>query len=125
MISLEYNVKAVEAKEFKKSDSVNDLIIVFFFLFGQIDRKSTAEDVLFKSNFFGSFTADIFVAPNSINFETVFDKFLRDIHRNFVVLATISALTGLYLILLIIVRRMDVKDAQLVSESSDIKAEGY
>lgn len=63
-----------------------------------------------KSNLFGGFGAGLFVPPNTIDFSTVFDDFAAKLVENLPVVATVAALLVLYIPLVILCRRYDVKD---------------
>ena len=84
----------------------------------QIDPSSTEDEVVFKSNFMGSMTAGLVVPPNTIDFDTVFDDIGAKTAENPGVLIVVSILAGLYLLLLIPIRYLDVRDYKTVSQSS-------
>ncbi|XP_067950294.1 uncharacterized protein [Watersipora subatra] len=76
----------------------------------EIDPNSSGEEVVFKSNFMGSMTSDIVTPPNTIDFNTVFDDIGAKTRENPYVLILVCLLAGLYLILLIPIRRLDIRD---------------
>ena len=81
-----------------------------------MSEESDIRQVAFKSNFFGIYTADLFVPPNTIDFAQVFSgDFLEKLAKNYVVLATICVLLGIYLAALLWARRRDVQDRKTVS----------
>lgn len=63
-----------------------------------------------------AFGGNIFVAPNPIDFETVWTEFGRIRETgNFVVLTTVCFIFGMYLLGLVAARRADKKDLRKVS----------
>ncbi|KAF6038212.1 hypothetical protein EB796_003483 [Bugula neritina] len=76
----------------------------------EIDPSSTGEEVVFKSNFMGSMTSDLFIPPNTIDFDEVFDDLGAKTAENPYVLILVCLIAGLYFILLIPIRRLDVRD---------------
>jgi hypothetical protein len=68
------------------------------------------QKVTFKSNLFGNFGAGLFVPPNTIDFNTVFDDFGGKILENLPVFLTVCGIILLYIPLVIICRRYDKKD---------------
>lgn len=63
-----------------------------------------------------AFGGDIFVAPNPIDFDKVWAEFERlGETGNFLVLSTVCAIFGIYLVGLVLARRADNKDLQKVS----------
>ena len=71
---------------------------------------SVGGKVKFRSNIFGSMGAGLFVAPNTIDFSTVFQNLDQKLLDNIAVVATVLGLIILYIILLIIARRFDKRD---------------
>ena len=71
---------------------------------------------MFKSNFFGSFTAGIFVLPNRIDFEYVLPNFLELVNENWQVLAVVCGLFVLFVPLAAISSRLDKRDIISVSK---------
>ena len=64
-----------------------------------------------------SFGGDFFVAPNPIDFDKVWDEFRRlGQTGNYVVLATVCSMLGLYVVGLIFARRADKKDLSKVNK---------
>ena len=80
----------------------------------QVSPKSTTDDIKFKSNFLGSFSAGLFIPPNTIDFERVFKYFLPLFAENPYVIGLICLILGVYIILLIWTRRKDKHDAFMV-----------
>lgn len=65
-----------------------------------------------------SFGGDFFVAPNPIDFDKVWAEFGRlGETGNYVVLATICSMLGLYVVGLVFARRADKKDLSKVNKS--------
>jgi len=75
--------------------------------------------VVFKSNFMGSMTSDLFIPPNTIDFDEVFDDLGAKTAENPYVLILVCLIAGLYFILLIPIRRLDVRDYKRVSEKQN------
>ena len=70
---------------------------------------------MFRSNFLGTFSMDIFIPPNTIDFVEVFSgDFAQKLEENYVVLATFCLLTGIYVLAMVWARRCDVRDRQTV-----------
>ena len=68
-------------------------------------------------NHLSAFGGNLFVAPNPIDFDKVWAEFGRlGETGNFVVLATICSIFGLYFISLVFARREDKKDDMKVSK---------
>lgn len=80
----------------------------------QIDPSTSETEVVFKSNFMGSMASGLFIPPNTIDFDTVFDDIGAKTRENPYVLIVCCILIGSYLLLLIPVRRMDVRDLKKV-----------
>lgn len=59
-------------------------------------------------------TSGLIIPPNKIDFDKVFDDIGAKTRENPYVLIVVCLLTGLYFILLIPIKRMDVKDRRLV-----------
>lgn len=79
----------------------------------KILEESTPSKAKFKSNLFGSLAAGLDVAPNLIDFDTVFDNFLGKLADNAAVFGTVIALLVLFIPLGLIVRKMDKNDEKL------------
>ena len=75
------------------------------------------DKVKFKSNLFGNFGAGLFVPPNTIDFNTVFDDFGAKLIENLPVVMTVVTVIVLYIPLVIICRKYDKKDKFRVSFS--------
>ncbi|XP_028399329.1 LOW QUALITY PROTEIN: polycystic kidney disease protein 1-like 2 [Dendronephthya gigantea] len=71
------------------------------------------EQILCSCNHLTSFGSDLLVAPNPIDFDSVFSNF-GSLSNNVAVLALISTILGLYIIGVIWARRADKKDLLLV-----------
>ena len=73
-------------------------------------------------NHLAAFGGELFVAPNAIDFDKVFVE-LKSIPEtgNVAVIMTLSCVFGLYLILVLWVRKADKKDALKVSVSMFLK----
>ena len=68
-----------------------------------------------------AFGGNIFVAPNPIDFDKIFTEFTRlGETKNFVVLATVCAIFGMYFVGLVFARRADKKDTRKVGLSLTI-----
>jgi len=68
-----------------------------------------------------AFGGNIFVAPNPIDFDKIFTEFTRlGETKNFVVLATVCAIFGMYFFGLVFARRADKKDTRKVGLSLTI-----
>ena len=67
----------------------------------------------------GSITSGLFIPPNTIDFDEVFNDLGAKTAENPYVLIVVCLLAGLYLILLIPVRYLDVRDAKKVSIYTD------
>ena len=68
-----------------------------------------------------AFGGNIFVAPNPIDFDKIFTEFTRlGETKNFVVLATVCAIFGMYFVGLVFARRADKKDTSKVGLSLTI-----
>ena len=80
----------------------------------QVSPKSTTDKIEFKSNFMGSFSAGLFIPPNTIDFERVFKNFLPLLAENPYVIGLICLILGVYIFLLIWARRKDKHDAFMV-----------
>ena len=75
---------------------------------------STTSDIKFKSNFMGSFSAGIFVPPNTIDYNNVFSNFDSLIQDNWAVLVVIVVLICGYVPMVLIARRRDKLDRIMV-----------
>ena len=82
----------------------------------QLGSKTTNEQLHCLCNHLSAFGGSIFVAPNPIDFDTVFIKFTKlGETKNVVVLATVCVITGIYFIGLVFARRADKNDDFKVS----------
>ena len=73
------------------------------------------EQVLCKCNHLTSFGSELLVAPNPIDFDSVFNNF-GSLAENVAVLALISTIIGVYIIGVIWARRADKKDDLMVGK---------
>ncbi|XP_013397161.1 polycystic kidney disease protein 1-like 2 [Lingula anatina] len=78
----------------------------------EVDPNSSKDKVVFKSNFFGSFCAGLFIPPNKIDFDRVFANFDTLLADNPIVLIILCSIVCLYLLLVIWARRADLYDRQ-------------
>lgn len=82
----------------------------------QVGSESKPGEVHCLCTHLTSFGGDFFVAPNPIDFEKVWDEFGRlGETGNYVVLATVCSMLGLYLVGLMFARRADNNDESKVS----------
>ncbi|CAD5117598.1 DgyrCDS6354 [Dimorphilus gyrociliatus] len=79
----------------------------------KVEEGSTATKAKFTSNLFGSLAAGLDVAPNLIDFDTVFDDFASKLADNAAVFGTVLAILVLFIPFAALARRMDKKDAKL------------
>ncbi|CAD5124508.1 DgyrCDS12788 [Dimorphilus gyrociliatus] len=75
-----------------------------------IDKGSTPSTTRFKSNIFGSLGAGLDIKPNLIDFDTVFLNFGSKLADNAAVFSTICCLIVLLIPLVILARRLDIRD---------------
>ena len=89
----------------------------FHYVFNQqLGSKTTNEQLHCLCNHLSAFGGSIFVAPNPIDFDTVFIKFAKlGETKNVVVLATVCVIIGIYFIGLVFARRADKNDNFKVS----------
>ena len=71
------------------------------------------EQILCKCNHLTSFGSDLLVAPNPIDFDSVFNNF-GSLADNVAVLALISTILGVYILGVIWARRADKRDLLMV-----------
>ncbi|XP_013386761.2 polycystic kidney disease protein 1-like 2 [Lingula anatina] len=76
----------------------------------QISGASQSSKIIFKSNFFGSFAAGLFIPPNTIDFDKVFGNFGALLAQSPHVLILMCSIVALYFLLLIWARRKDKQD---------------
>ena len=67
---------------------------------------------------FGTLGTGVFVGPNTINFDTVFDNIDEKLKENAAVVGTVIGIIVLYLFAIPFVRRLDVKDKMKVRSLS-------
>ena len=79
------------------------------FIIFQVDAATNREQIVCYCNHLTSFGSDLLVAPNPIDFDSVFSNF-GSLAENVAVLALISIILGLYVIGVIWARRADRKD---------------
>ncbi|XP_038048999.1 polycystin-1-like [Patiria miniata] len=75
----------------------------------QVGQHTTTHSIHCLCNHLSSFASSFFVPPNTIDFSTVFSKFLN-LGDNAAVFATVLGFLGLYLLLLVWLRRKDKQD---------------
>ena len=63
----------------------------------------------------GSITSGLFIPPNTIDFDEVFNDLGAKTAENPYVLIVVCLLAGLYLILIIPIRRLDIRDYRKVN----------
>ena len=63
----------------------------------------------------GSITSSLFIPPNTIDFDEVFNNLGAKTAENPYVLIVVCLLAGLYLILIIPIRRLDIRDYKKVN----------
>ncbi|XP_013397107.1 uncharacterized protein LOC106163933 [Lingula anatina] len=91
----------------------------------EILEESTKDNVVFKSNFLGSFCTGVFIPPNSLDFAGVVANFSERLAENPYVLIILCILLAIYFLLLIWARWADKKDqvqweyAPLVDNEAD------
>ena len=76
--------------------------------------KTKIEQVHCLCNHLTSFGGGFVVAPNPIDFDKVFEGF-KNLSDNIAVLATIVTAFAIYILLAILLRRMDKRDETIVS----------
>ena len=79
----------------------------------QVDAATNREQIVCYCNHLTSFGSDLLVAPNPIDFDSVFKNF-GSLAENVAVLALISTILGFYIIGVVWARRADKRDALLV-----------
>nr|AKN21725.1 PKD1L-2 [Schmidtea mediterranea] len=79
-----------------------------------VDDTSDISNINFKSNFLGTFSAKIFIAPNMIDFKNVFANFASLLANSYVVLIVIILIFILYLLLVIVMWRKDRRESILL-----------
>ena len=80
----------------------------------QVLPNSTKEKVKFRSSVLGTFSADIFIPPNTIDFVDVFSNFEAKLADSPVVLVVIILLYLLFISAALLAFRLDRKDAKMV-----------
>ena len=76
----------------------------------QLEAGSTPTTAKFKSNLFGSLGAGLTVAPNTINFNEVFNDLDEKLIENAAVVGTVIGVLILYIPFLLLCRNFDKKD---------------
>ena len=93
------------------------MVILFsnsaLFLPPKVVLGTNKEQILCKCNHLTSFGSDLLVAPNPIDFDSVFNNF-GSLAENVAVLALISTIIGLYILGVIWGRRADKRDLLMV-----------
>ena len=97
-----------------------ELLTGLFYNF-QVVLGTDRGQILCKCNHLTSFGSDLLVAPNPIDFDSVFNNF-DSLADNVAVLVLISTILGLYIIGCIFARRADKKDVLMVRQSVRIIA---
>lgn len=82
----------------------------------QVDAATNRKQILCYCSHLTSFGSDLLVAPNPIDFDSVFQNF-GSLAENVAVLALISTILGVYIIGVIWARRADRRDDLLVRVS--------
>ena len=92
------------------------MITLSFSLFTptQVSEESTAATTHCLCTHLTSFGTGVFVAPNQIHFDTVFDNLDAKIADNYAVVIALSVVYFLYFVGLVWARRMDRKDVEKV-----------
>ena len=80
----------------------------------QISPETTIEAVKFKSSELGTFSADIFIPPNTIDFTDIFGNFGGKLGDSPVVLAVIILFYVIFILVAILAHRADRKDDKRV-----------
>ena len=93
----------------------NSQLVSLFFLSWQVVLGTNKEQILCKCNHLTSFGSELLVAPNPIDFDSVFNNF-GSLAENVAVLALISTILGVYIIGVIWARRADKKDDLMVGK---------
>ena len=76
----------------------------------QVSNRTTPTTVVCACTHLTSFASQVFVAPNTIDFSTVFNDFGNQLLRNYHVLITLGLILLLYVVLLVYLRRKDQQD---------------
>ena len=76
----------------------------------QVSNRTTPTTVVCACTHLTSFASQVFVAPNTIDFSTVFNDFGNQLLRNYHVLITLGLILLLYIVLLVYLRRKDQQD---------------
>lgn len=79
----------------------------------QVSDETIGSKAKFSSNLFGSLGAGLDMAPNLIDFDTVFDDFASKLADNAAVFGTICALCILFIPLAFLARKLDERDKLL------------
>ena len=72
--------------------------------------------IKFKSSFLGSVSADIFIPPNTIDFDDIFSNFGDRLGESWVVLLVMGLLLLGYIVALVIACRKDRIESNMVSK---------
>ena len=81
----------------------------------QVLPGSLPKKARFKSNIFGSLGAGLVTAPNTIDFGSVFLNLGAKLLENLPVLITVLGFILVYIVLIVVLRRMDKRDDLRVS----------
>ncbi|XP_065069836.1 uncharacterized protein LOC135694887 isoform X2 [Rhopilema esculentum] len=80
----------------------------------QIEQLTSPSVVHCKCNHLTSFAGDFFIAPNPIDIDKVIEGF-KNIQDNVSVVVLISVLCGIYILLVVVLRKHDKKDVEKLS----------
>lgn len=115
-LAREYTKIADSAHALERIEIV--ISIIFFLLFLpsiKVGPKPVNGSVQCLCTHLSAFGGDFLVAPNPIDFDQVWDAFSNILEtKNFVVLGTVCAMLGIYLIVVVLARRADQSDRQKV-----------
>ena len=106
---------------FRSVSSLTHCVSVWISYSIQVGPKSNSKQLHCLCTHLSAFGGDFFVAPNPIDFDKVFAAFGSLAETgNFVVLSTVCALLGLYVIGLILARREDKRDELRVRKPTGV-----
>ncbi len=98
-------------------------IVKSVFHFKQVAPGTNREQILCYCNHLTSFGSDLLVAPNPIDFDSVFKNF-GSLAENVAVLALISTILGVYIIGVVWARRADRRDLLMIGPTILTKPKG-
>ena len=95
---------------------INNTVLMKICLPLQVGFKTSSNEVQCLSNHLTSFAAQVFVAPNAIDFDKALIGFieLSTSSSNSIVLSVVVSILGVYLLLIIWARRLDVQNEKKV-----------